>query len=954
VHAGGKVIALAARTRRVPTPSGRQPEVDRLAALVRQAASGRGAAVVLDGEAGIGKTTLLDTVAAECGRLGVRVFRGGAAALEQRLPFAVIDGCLGITAGPHPDEVAAGCDRVAALLRDVDGYARSSAAKNHEFVVTDAILDLVDRWCARGPVALIIDDIQWADEASMVVLHRLGRSVAQQPLLIALATWSTAHDETANELVRGLLAHGGQALTLGPLADTAVAQLAADRFGVPAGPALLRVLAEAGGNPMYVGELLAALDREGAIRIAGGVADVGAGTGFPVPRSLVEAVQQRLDFLPRRVRQVLSTAAILGPAVDATELSMVLDLSVPALADAVADAVAAGLLVDTGQTLVFRHGLIREALTAHQPQSVRTALRLRAGQALAAAGAPVERVAGHLVAGTTLDRNLIDWVAASADALTVRAPELAVPLLRRALATAAGDRARMLRPHLVRALLWTGVFDQAEQVAQDALAAGAGTDAGALRWLLARTRYQQGRLTDVVATVEEALAAPDLTPAEAGRFRGLAALCLLALQEFDAAADSAHRAILAGEACGDSASVGYGYHVLAAHQLLLGDLERALSLVDRALVAFAPAVPPDLELDPHFVRSACLLGLDRSAEADEALADAVRHNQRAGGAHLARHYATRAWLRFLDGRWDDALAEIRTGLDVPDPYQLGAALAPVAALITIHRGDPQAHRPVPAPDDAGADQGYRYLALWAWALAEEARGNPAAALDLLYPVWLEPSPLQPRRTSHEICLDLARLAAVVGDRDRARHLAETTGELAATEPVDSLTGTTLVCQGLATEDPAALLAAADVFRRAGRPLHEGYAYENAAVLLAKRGKVTQARAALTRALALYAALDASWDSARAAARLRPFGVHAGNRRHQKRADHGWESLTATEVKVALLVAEGLSNPDVAAKLYLSRRTVQTHVSHILAKLGLRSRVELAVSASRRGDPAGGG
>ena len=454
------------------------------------------------------------------------------------------------------------------------------------------------------------------------------------------------------------------------------------------------------------------------------------------------------------------------------------------------------------------------------------------------------------------------------------------------------------------------------------------------------------------------------------------ALSYVVLEKFDAAADSAHHAILAGESCGDTVSVGYGYHILAAHQLVLGNLPRALALVDRALVAFATGVPPDLELDPHLVRAACLLGLDRLAEADEALADAVRHNQRAGGARLAMHYATRARLRFLDGRWDDALAEIRTGLDVPDPYHMGAALEPVAALIAVHRdGDAPPHPP----------RGHRYLVLWAQALAatvtlsRHQNFNPDRAASMfpfevygftpfsraeevsepprsakLYPAWLEPSPLQPRRMTYEICLDLARLAAAVGDPDRAGQLAETTRELAATDPVDSLSGTALVCQGLATDDAAALLAAADKFRRAGRPLHEGYGYENAAVLLARRGEVTQARAALTRALALYTALGAGWDSARAISRLRPFGVHASNRRNHKRPSHGWESLTATETKVAFLVAEGLSNPDIAAKLYLSRRTVQTHVSHILAKLGVRSRVELAVAASRRDDAARGG
>src|SRR5205814_1931647 len=136
---------------------------------------------------------------------------------------------------------------------------------------------------------------------------------------------------------------------------------------------------------------------------------------------------------------------------------------------------------------------------------------------------------------------------------------------------------------------------------------------------------------------------------------------------------------------------------------------------------------------------------------DEALGEAVRHNQRAGGANLAVHYASRARLRFLDGRWDDALAEVRTGLELPDPYHLGTGLAPVAALIAIHRdGEPRAHPPVAPADDGTAGRVYRYLALWARALAAEAQGNPQAAFDLLYPAWLEPSPLQPRRASYEI------------------------------------------------------------------------------------------------------------------------------------------------------------------------------------------------------------
>src|SRR6185369_2290406 len=136
---------------------GRSAEVTRLHALAREAVAGRGAAVLVDGEPGIGKTTLLDEAERDCAALRVRVLRGGAEDLEQGLPFAAIGACLGLRA-PAPEPAVA---RLAALLRG-EGTTPSTAAANHEFAVTEAILDLVDGWCTTGPVALIVDDAQWA------------------------------------------------------------------------------------------------------------------------------------------------------------------------------------------------------------------------------------------------------------------------------------------------------------------------------------------------------------------------------------------------------------------------------------------------------------------------------------------------------------------------------------------------------------------------------------------------------------------------------------------------------------------------------------------------------------------------------------------------------------------------------------------------------------------------
>jgi DNA-binding CsgD family transcriptional regulator len=152
---------------------------------------------------------------------------------------------------------------------------------------------------------------------------------------------------------------------------------------------------------------------------------------------------------------------------------------------------------------------------------------------------------------------------------------------------------------------------------------------------------------------------------------------------------------------------------------------------------------------------------------------------------------------------------------------------------------------------------------------------------------------------------------------------------------------------LLDRDADLLLKAAEHYKVAGRPLPQAQALEAAGVVLAERGEVSAARSHFTKAFALYSELGAEWDLARTQATFRAYGIRRGPHARHRRADHGWSSLTPTEVKVARLVADGMSNPQIAAHLFLSRRTVQTHVSHILAKLNLHSRTEIAREASRR-------
>jgi DNA-binding CsgD family transcriptional regulator len=950
----------------VPSPVfvGRQAEIQRVSELARQAASGRGAVALVEGEPGIGKTTLLDAFAMTCGRLGMRVLRGAAEDLEQRLPFATIGTCLGLRAGPHSNADGDGA-RVARLLRGEDALGQSVSAANHEFAATEAILELMDRWSTAGPVALIVDDVQWADPPSVLVLHRLAQGIRQQPLLLVVAARTAAESEAVAGLVRGLTARGADVLRLEPLPETAVATLVERLLEMPAGPALSGLVARAGGNPMYVTELVDALYRESVIAVEDGVAEVSGQTEAPLPGSLVEAIARRLDFLPRQGRDILEMAAVLGPAIDAGELSAVLGSPLVTVSETLVRAIEAGLLVDTGEQLVFRHDLIREALAEHLPETVRTALRLRAGQVLAAAGAPVERVAEHLLAGTVLDPQTVGWLVQQADALIVRAPRLAVPLLRRALAALDGadPAAPALRLHLVRALLWDGDPAAAEQAARTALL----TDGGAaLRWLLMQACFRQGRLDEAVVVSEDALRLPELSAGEAGRFQGFAAFCLFYLERFDAGELAARLAVEEGEAEQDAQAVGLGYLGLSALRFAEGDMVKAHALADRALLAFHGGIRPDLQADPYAMRGYCLLELDRFDEADEALATAVRHNQATGGVYLALAYALRARMRLLDGRWDDALAEIEAGLDGPDPLGQAPGLRAMAALVAIRRGTYQAEREeLPEPDDGVGGRKYGYLTRWAQALLEESRSDPRYALDLLYPVWERAWGLDQRRVIYRICADLARLAAVVGDHKRALDLATTTEALAAKQPTRGLTATALLCRALAepAQEPAPsprgvaegqrpagaapdmLLSAARAFE--GWPLYAALASEEAAVALAQAGREAEARDALGTALGGFAALEATWDAARAEARLRQLGVRRGRMGRRNRPKHGWEALTDTETRVARMVAEGRSNPDIAARMFLSRRTVQTHVSSILAKLDLSSRVEVAISVSKR-------
>jgi DNA-binding CsgD family transcriptional regulator len=195
--------------------------------------------------------------------------------------------------------------------------------------------------------------------------------------------------------------------------------------------------------------------------------------------------------------------------------------------------------------------------------------------------------------------------------------------------------------------------------------------------------------------------------------------------------------------------------------------------------------------------------------------------------------------------------------------------------------------------------------------------------------------------------DVVRLAAQLGNHALAARAADAAQREARRESLPAAQAAATHCRGLVDHDPTTLTNAVEAYNACGLRLSAGQALENTAAVLAQEGALTSARDAYLRAVEIYTDLDAGWDLLRADHRLRELGLRRGQRGPRRRPSTGWEALTPAEVRVARLIAEGRSNPDIAAELFLSRRTVQVHVSHILAKLGVHSRVNIASEAARR-------
>ena len=481
--------------------------------------------------------------------------------------------------------------------------------------------------------------------------------------------------------------------------------------------------------------------------------------------------------------------------------------------------------------------------------------------------------------------------------------------------------------------------------------------------VLARAQVSAGRSDEATTTMQQALASAGLP--RTWQARMLAFLAMLeraGTGELDTADETARQALTLAKEAGDPFATAHALTDLWLSHSIRRDHTAALDYIDQALRVLGED-PGYADLRSFAVddRIFTLQNLDRWPEAELNLRQARESAQRSGGPDRTT-WVTAAVLRYWLGQWDDALAELKPDDDQDAPgltYTFLRERWPallvhgVTALIAGRRdqrttADQHLRAGLALPILTVPDRENRDFLVAAHAVALEQRGETRQAMQVL-------AAIVPRHDGemtliHQWLPDLVRLALAVGDRQLARTAARACQQEAAaeTQPARAAAASSR-CQGLLESDPAPLRDAVAHYRTAGPAAELPAAVEDLAAVLAERGQHEEARAALNEAVSLYEGLNARWDIRRADSRLRPYGIRRGVRGPRgPRAASGWAALTPTEVKIAALVARGDSTSEIARGMFLSRRTVQTYISHILAKLGAKGRVEIVREALRQG------
>ena len=883
--------------------------------MLAAARRGEGRCLVVEGEAGLGKSRL---AAAACEAAdGMTVLRARGSDLERDFSFGVVLQLFAPLAG-RP-ELLTGAAALSAPL-----FAAGQAGS--EFPLLHGLHWLAANAAEQRPLLLAVDDAHWADEPSLQFLLYLLQRLDELPVAVVVTT-----RPPEARLVRRIARHRHAAVAaLRPLSAGAVARIVDAELGGDDELAAACAAATA-GNPFYLRELVAALRADGRMVVAEPVA---------------QAVVGRVAALPGPAAELASAVAVLGDGASLERAAALAGVDADAAAGA-ADALAGAAVLERGVPLAFVHPLVREAVYADLPEARRARAHARAAELLRDAGADAEQVASHLVHAHGAAG---EWAVGALRQAAQRARERGTPAaaaryLRQAVAA--------LEREEVRGALLTELA-LAEARARDDAAADRAREA---------IEATAGERERAQVALEIGLALVDGAHPGAG---AVFELGLAALGDPSAAADelamtlrSARAAIAfdhATRAPGDLESIlaraARGV-AMPAERLILahGALAPALRgesidelrrLARAALSGPQPDVTSPTEMGAWSLAATALLMAGELDEAERALTPALASARERGSvlafgtlSHVRAHALHRR------GRLEDAIADAQSALDAVR-YGWGPELPgihAVLALCLLERGEldaAEAALAVPGGEE-------RWGATFTWADLLEARGrlklargDARGALEELLACGAR---LEPLDASHPGVVawrsGAADAALALGDAERAAELAAADLELARAFGAAREIGLALRTAGVvagADRGIALLRESVTVLRGSEAELELAHALCALGGALLAEGHRLAAREALTEALDL--AHRSRADALEDLARERLVAAGARPRRASAR---GSDALTPRERRIAQMAAAGLGNREIAEALFITMKTVETHLGRAYRKLGVTGR-----------------
>jgi DNA-binding NarL/FixJ family response regulator len=924
---------------------GREVQIEMLRGQLHAARAGQGGIVLVTGLAGMGKSALLTEAQEMAEELGIRVFRGAGDAMGQIVPLGPLLEALVSTDEPAVEPT---------VLRDL------SQSPDQRFWLLREMQESLERAAMRVPLLVIVDDVQWADPATLVALGMLPRQLLPHRILWILAVRSGELDPAVRAALTRLEAADSMKITLNPLDETAIGLVARDLLGGTPDAALLKVLAGVGGQPFLLTELLRGLRDEKLIEVADGVARL---TDLQMPMRFYASVDGQLARLSAAARNALQVAAVLGSRFSADELAALTGMHPVALLAVLREALTAGLITEDLDRLAFRHDLVREAVDASLPQSVRQSLRRQAIDVMLSQGAPPSEVAELVMEVAKPGDGAAIAILRQAAAATGRVSStMASQLSRRALdLTPAGDPSRgALAVETIAYLVRSGQAAEAVRLVTAAVGDLSDPAAEAEARLNIAILSMQYAPTAVIEQCRLALKLHGVPTALRVQLLSYMSCGLDLSGDVGAAEKPIKDAVAVARTSGEPASEVVTLVPRAAQALANGQWQQAIDFVSDAVARRHTAQGSAVRLWlPDAWKALIFIVVARLDEAFALIDAGMQAAERDGISANVRIWSMlRCRALFSAGRLADAQAEAEAVIEMADEMGDGSygyvnhIAVYVLGRVALHTGDAEglarARRAGTQLRQTLACHSSQRLGAWLMARVAQAEGDPGLAAEadaLLDP--LAPGPLA--TSSPLMYADSAALVRILLDAGKRQEAGLAVGRLEAFAGLHPdfpfLDSAALHARAVLDGDPDTALRAVTLSAADPRPLVRAAVIEDAGRLL-PASRAAEAIPLLEAALESYAAVGAGRDAARVRSLLRSRGLRPAY--VGPRSAPAWPELTESEFSVVTVVAQGATNREVAERLYLSAYTVNSHLRHVFAKLGIRSRVELARLAAERG------